>query len=233
MPHSIIRILSKQGFCSRKQAVELVKRGRVSFHGRVILDPGHKVPVDAKLTVSGDPVVRKQMHYILLNKPAGYVTTRSDELGRPTVYHFLKDVKGWIFPVGRLDKDTEGLLIFTNDTAFGEMMTNPASGIKRTYRAWIDGTLSKEDLRIIRSGAHIGRGQICRPAKIDILEPGNNGLELVEITLAEGKNREIRRIFDSLGKPVKRLVRIRFGRYALGSLKPGEWRSISVDSLFT
>lgn len=223
MPHSIIRVLSKQGFCSRKQAVGLVKSGKVRVSGQVVRDPGAKISDDAKLTVSGGLASKKRDIYIMLHKPAGYVTTRSDERGRPTVYHFLKDIKEWIFPVGRLDKDTEGLLIFTNDTNFGERLTNPVCGIQRTYRARLDGCLTDEDIAAIEEGADIGKGDICRPAKVAIISTEKHG-QTVEITLTEGKNREVRRIFEALGKPVKHLLRIRFGPYKLGSLKPGEWR---------
>jgi 23S rRNA pseudouridine2605 synthase len=225
VPHSIIRVLSKQGYCSRKQAVELVKSGKVTIDGRQILDPGYKVPLSIRLEVSGRPVAKKTMRYILLHKPAGYVTTRQDEKGRHTVYHFMKGVKEWVFPVGRLDKDTEGLLIFTNDTAFGERMTNPDSGIPRTYRVWIGGSLGAEEIKAIKLGTSIGRGQRCRPAKVSILGE-DHGCQELELTLTEGKNREIRRIFEGLGKPVKRLLRIRFGIYSLDSLKPGEWRDL-------
>lgn len=220
--HNIVRTISRSGLCSRKQAVLLVKAGKVKLGGKVVTDPGVKVAHPGKISVSGRPLPKKKTRYILLNKPAGYVTSRKDELGRPTVYEFLKDVKDWVFPVGRLDLDSEGLLIFTNDTEFGNTLTDPKYGIKRTYEVLIAGHLDSGQVREILKGVDIGRKEISKPSKIKVIGE-KDGSTLVEVTLKEGKNREIRRLFEKLGKPVLKLRRTEYGRYKLGNIKPGTW----------
>ena len=223
--HNIIRTISKSGLCSRKQALELVKSGKVRMGGKVVLDPGLKVGHSGKITVSGKPLGRKAKRYILLNKPAGYVTTRNDELRRPTVYEFLKDVNDWVFPVGRLDRESSGLLIFTNDTKFGNALTDPKYGVERTYEVLIRGTLGEDEIKRIMKGVDIGCGEKTKPTHLKVINE-KEGSALVEITLNEGKNREIRRLFECLGKPVKRLLRTRYGSFRLGTIKPGKWVEI-------
>ncbi len=223
--HNIIRTISKSGLCSRKQALLLVQEGKVRVGGKVILDPGLKVDHPGKITVNGKPLGQKAKRYIILNKPAGYVTTRVDELKRPTVYEFLKDVNDWVFPVGRLDLDSEGLLIFTNDTRFGDVLTDPKYGIERTYEVLVEGSLRSEDVRHILKGVDIGCGEIAKPVHLKVLA-AKEGCALIEITLSEGKNREIRRLFECLGKPVKQLKRIKYGPFKLGAIKPGKWVEI-------
>ena len=153
---------------------------------------------------------------------SGYVTTRKDELNRPTVYEFLKDIDDWVFPVGRLDLDSEGLLIFTNDTKFGNILTEPRYKISRTYEVLITGQITSKEIKTVLGGIDIGRGEKTEPISLKMLSK-NNDSTWVEISLKEGKNREIRRLFEALNKPVKRLIRTRFGPFKLGSLKPGKW----------
>lgn len=239
LPHNIIRTISKSGLCSRKQALELVMAEKVRVNGKTLLDPGYKPKKSDSILVNEKPLPtssfshgvtkcrglwprQKDKIYILFHKPAGYITTRKDELGRPTVYEFLKDIDAWVFPVGRLDRDSEGLLIFTNDTKFGNILTEPRYNIERTYEVSIKGSLTHEDIAKILSGIDIGRGEKTRPTAVKMLSRGD-GSSLVEITLKEGKNREIRRLFERLGKPVIRLVRTRFGPFKLGSIKSGKW----------
>ncbi len=228
--HNVIRAISRSGFCSRKQALRLVQANAVKINGKTVLDPGQKVSLPDRVTVNGKPLPRKEARYILLNKPSGYVTTRKDELGRPTVYEFLKDVKDWVFPVGRLDLDSEGLLMFTNDTKLGNVLTDPRYDIERTYEVLITGSLAREEMLKIPKGIDIGRGETARPKNIKVLTC-NDDSTLIEITLTEGKNREIRRLFQCLGRDVKRLKRIRFGPFKLGDLKPGKWIEVRDISL--
>ena len=223
--HNIIRTLSKLGVCSRKQACEWVMAGRVQVTGRIIRDPGFKVTAGAMIYVDGKPAVKQKRTYLMLHKPAGYVTTRHDEKGRKTVYELLTDVKEWLFPVGRLDQDTEGLLLFTNDTAWGDRLTDPDSNVPRTYRVTVRGLPSSEDIKKIQNGMDIGRGERSRPAKVKLLS-SDNSTATVEITLTEGKNREIRRMFDQLGKPVLRLTRTCFGPFRLDDLPLGRHKRI-------
>ena len=228
--HNIARVISKLGVCSRRQAIELIKKGKVQLDGKTVLDPGTMAAFDSDILIDGKKPEKKEKIYILLNKPAGFVTTRSDERGRETVYKFLTKVDKWLFPVGRLDKDSEGLLIFTNDSEFGEMMTDPVFGVPRTYEVLISGNLSDKELACIRGGTDIGRGETAKPASAKIKNTVPWGISL-EITLTGGKNREIRRLFAVYGKTVLKLQRVSFGPFRLGDLKPGEWRYLKADEL--
>lgn len=224
--HNIIRTLSKLGVCSRKQACEWVLAGRVQIKGRIIRDPGFKVRSGESILLDGKPALKKNKIYLMLHKPAGYITSRQDEKGRKTVYGLLREIPEWIFPVGRLDQDSEGLLLFTNDTAWGEKLTNPASQIARTYRVVVDGVPSPEDLQKIQTGMDIGKGEHSQPASVKLLY-SNLSSSALEMTLTEGKNREVRRIFEKLGKQVRSLLRTRFGPFRLDGLPPGRHRRIN------
>jgi 23S rRNA pseudouridine2605 synthase len=223
LPHNIIRTISKSGLCSRKQALELVMACKVKINGRTITNPGYKATKSDHVLVNEKPLP-KETHkiYILFHKPAGYVTTRKDELNRPTVYEFIKDIGDWVFPVGRLDRDSEGLLIFTNDTKFGNVLTEPRFKIERTYHVLITGHISQEDIANMLKGVDIGRNEKSQPISVKIASK-NDDSTWVEVSLKEGKNREIRRLFEALDRPVKRLIRTKFGPFSLGSIKPGKW----------
>jgi len=160
--HNIIRTISKSGFCSRKQALEMVMAGKVKINGKIVVDPGYKIRNTAHILVDEKPIPRVKKRYILLHKPAGYITTRKDELGRPTVYDLIGDVNDWIFPVGRLDLDSEGLLIFTNDTKFGNILTEPRYKIIRTYEVLITGQITPQEIKSVLNGIDIGRGETVR-----------------------------------------------------------------------
>ena len=222
MPYNIIRTISKSGLCSRKQALDLVMAGSVKIKGKVMRDPGMKITDPGSIFVNGKPLPKVGKRYILFHKPSGYVTTSKDELGRPTVYEFLKDIDDWIFPVGRLDRDSEGLLIFTNDTKFGNILTEPCYKIERTYEVLIEGNILPVDINNMLKGVDIGRGEKAHPTSVVILDK-KDSLCWVKVSLKEGKNREIRRLFEHFNKPVKRLIRIKFGPFSLSSIKPGKW----------
>jgi len=226
--HNIIRVLSKLGVCSRKQAVEYVQAGRVSVNGKVVLNPGTPARLEDKILVDGKPPAKNEKICLLFNKPPGCVTTRSDELGRKTVYDYLGDMGQWLFPVGRLDLESEGLLLFTNDTDFGNRLTDPSFSIPRTYLVALDGPLSADALdRVRRGGVDIGRGELSGPATISVTRDSPDGF-IVKITLTEGKNRELRRLFEVFGRKVLRLQRTDFGGFSLGDIQPGQWRKIPV-----
>ncbi|MFH1996118.1 MAG: pseudouridine synthase [Candidatus Omnitrophota bacterium] len=220
---TLVRILPKLGYCSRTEAFGLIRSGRVRVKGREIDDPNAYVKDGSSVSVNGEGVSKKKARCILFHKPAGVVTTKKDERGRTTVYDVLGDVGEWVFPVGRLDKETEGLLIFTNDTLLGDTLTDPANKIERTYIVTVNGGISDEDIRKIRNGVDIGRGERSRPAACKVLKKKPRATAC-KVVLTEGKNREIRRLFKAIGRSVTRLVRISFGPYKLGTLKPGEWR---------
>ena len=222
---NLIRTLSKLGLCSRTQALVHVQAGRVTVNGRTVKDPGYAVRVHDKIQLEGETARPQAKQYFLFHKPAGCVTTRSDEKGRKTIYDFLGEIGACVFPVGRLDLDSEGLLVLTNDTAFGHRLTEPRFKVLRTYEVWVQGKLTVEDQAQIKKGIDIGRGETAQPATLKILK-AEDKLSHAEVTLTEGKNREVRRMFDALGKPVTRLLRTRFGPFLLGDLKPGAWKPI-------
>ena len=215
---SLARALSKLGFCSRTEAGALIADGRVRVNGTVATSPARRVSMSKdKVTVDGKKIPEKTLVYILMNKPSGLVTTRSDERGRPTVYDLLGDMGQWVFPVGRLDLETSGLLLLTNDNRLGESLTNPVSKVPKTYHVTLDKEVLAEHFLTIRAGMTI-KGLQLLPAAISPL-----GKRRVEMTIVEGKNRQIRRMFESLGYRVVGLDRTAIGSLSAGSLKPGEW----------
>ncbi len=226
MAHNIIRTISKSGLCSRKQALLLVMAGKVKIKGRTVLDPGIKISDPGNILVNGKPLPKAKKRYILFHKPAGYVTTRKDELGRPTVYEFLKDIDDWIFPVGRLDRDSEGLLIFTNDTKFGNILTEPRYKIERTYEILTDVPVSYDEISKMLKGVDIGRGEKAEPTSVKIIDKKSNE-SWVRVSLRGGKNRELRRLFEIFNKPVKRLIRTKYGPFSLGRIMSGRWIEIN------
>lgn len=222
---SLARALSKLGFTSRKKAIELIINRQVSVNDQIIDIPNFRVDiVQDKIVVEGKNIQRKKYIYLILNKPSGYITTRVDELGRKTVYDLLEGIQEWIFPVGRLDKDTKGLLIFTNDNKFGELLTNPDYEVSKTYIAKIDKEISDLDLKYLRSGVTILKNYKTLPAEVKII---NKDKTKLRITISEGKNRQIRRMFETLGYSVIELKRISIGNVNLGNLKEGKWRFLN------
>lgn len=222
---TLARALPKLNFCSRNEAFDLVRSGRVKVNGRAITDPLKNLSPGDRVTIDGKSVSNEQRRYIVFNKPAGCVTTRKDECSRQTVYDVLGDVGGRVVAVGRLDKETEGLLIFTNDTAFGDFLTDPSNKIPRIYIATVDGLLSETDMAKALHGVDIGRGERSRPIGARVIKRWDKKT-VIEIALIEGKNREVRRLCEALGVTVTKLVRISFGPFRLGNLPSGKWRSL-------
>jgi 23S rRNA pseudouridine2605 synthase len=187
----------------------------------------------------GDDVTRV---VIALHKPRGLVTTRADPGGRPTVYDALGDVGRWVFPVGRLDRDTSGLLVLTNDHRLGERLTSPGHHVPKTYHARVAGVPDDEALRALREGLPLDDGTLTRPATVRALgtargaaarasSQGSQGSTWLEIVLTEGKNRQVRRMGAAVGHEVLELVRVRIGRLDLGDLAPGEWRELGPEEV--
>jgi len=202
------------------------------------IDPARdRVFVDGQMV--GDDVARL---VIALHKPKGLVTTRADPGGRPTVYAALGDVGRWVFPVGRLDRDTSGLLILTNDHRLGERLTSPEHHVPKTYHARVAGVPDGESLRALREGLPLDDGTVTRPAKVRVLGTTRGGVARasshesqastwLEIILTEGKNRQVRRMGASVGHEVLELVRVRIGRLDLGQLAPSEWRELGPEEV--
>ena len=247
-PHGVARVISKRGFCSRSVAENLVREGRVSLRGKIVRDPDTPAYENDEILVDGTPVTASEFVYFAMNKPRGAVTTASDEKGRTTVMDIFREQYGKMFPgktmphiapVGRLDAASEGLLLFTNDTKWADALLNPkdsGSGAGMTphlkiYRVQVKGLPTADDLAKMEAGFNVpprvfGESEEFMHAERAVLHSEGEKNCWLEITLSEGKNREIRRMLVHLGYEVMRLVRIQFDKYTLDDLKPGEIRPL-------
>jgi pseudouridine synthase len=226
------RVLSKAGICSRTEAREWIVRGRVKVNGKTVRDPEHWVDVDSDAVVlDGKPLRAEKKTYLLLYKPKGYLTTYKDPDGRPTVYDLLAKVDQWVFPVGRLDQDTSGLLILTNDTEFAEHITNPEFHVPKTYLVKASTLLSDEQLEKLRAGLELKDG-MTRPAKVKRVRDSESKT-FFEMTITEGRNRQVRRMVEALGSQVLKLVRVAVGPVRIERLQIGHWRHLTQDEVRT
>ena len=219
------KVLARAGFGSRRACDELIAAGRVVVDGEVAV-LGRRIDVDrASIEVDGVAVgIRPDLVHYLLNKPAGVVTTADDPQARATVVELVpRDPR--VFPVGRLDMDTEGLLLLTNDGELTHRLTHPSFGVEKEYLAHVSGEPSRAALRSLRDGVDLDDG-ITAPARIAAVEPS-----MLRITIHEGRNRQVRRMCDSVGHPVLRLVRTRIGPLRDPQLGPGEWRPLTLDEV--
>ena len=220
------RIISKAGLGSRTDARSWIGAGRVSVNGKIVQTPDHWVdPGHDKIAFDGKPLEPLRMRYILLYKPRGYLTTYRDPQGRPTVYDLLSDVKEFVGQVGRLDLESSGLLLLTNDTQFAEALTNPQYHVPKTYLVKASGILSDEQLERLRSGVELSDGK-TRPAAVDRLRDSEK-YTTIEITITEGRNRQVRRMLEAVDSRVVKLVRIRIGSLTLDGLQIGKWRDLT------
>ena len=220
------RALSKAGLGSRSEARRWVGEGRVKVNGRVAGDPDRWVDLDRdRITVDDKPLEQSARTYLLLYKPAGYLTTYRDPQGRKTIYDLLPDRDRYLFPVGRLDLDTSGLLILTNDTAFAERLTNPEYKVPKTYLVKASRVMSDEELEQLRTGIALRDG-MTRPAIVDRVS-GNK----FEITITEGRNRQVRRMVEALDAKVLKLVRIAIGSMTIGVLQIGATRELTAEEV--
>ena len=233
--HGLARVLSKRGICSRTQAARWIADGRVSVAGRVVRDPEHPVrPDDATIRIDGHVPGLPQRRYLALNKPRGLVTTAADEQGRDTVYRCFEGsgdgpALGWTAPVGRLDKASEGLLLFSNDPAWAARITDPETGPDKTYHVQVDAVPSLEVLARLVEGVQVD-GAWLRAVSARLLRAGEKRAWL-EVVLDEGRNRQIRRLLAACDLEVLRLVRTAIGPLLLGDLGKGLWRELSAAEI--
>jgi pseudouridine synthase len=224
------RVVSKAGLGSRTEARRWVGEGRVKVNGRVEGDPNRWIDLERdRVTVDDKPIEKARPVYLMLHKPAGYITTYRDPEGRPTIYDLLPDRGRYLFPVGRLDLDTSGLLILTNDTAFAERMTNPGYKVPKTYRVKASKHLSDDDLEQLRRGVELRDGP-TRPALVTRLRD-SGGKTVFEITITEGRNRQVRRMVEAVGAKVVTLERTAIGAVLLGDLAAGTTRELTPAEL--
>lgn len=224
------RAISKLRWGSRTVAWQWIRARQVRVDDCVVTDPLTWIDLNRQtVTLAYRPDERPLPRTLALHKPAGIITTRRDERSRPTVYDFLPAESPWVFPAGRLDADSEGLLVLTNDSALAVQLTDPDHRVPKTYQVTVDGVVSEESLHLLREGVELADGR-TRPATTRILE-ASPGRTLLEVVLAEGRNRQVRRMLAARGHRVRRLVRVAIGAYLLGDLPPGEIRSLTPSDL--
>ncbi len=228
--HQLERILSKRGACSRQQARAWILAGRVALHGRVSRDPGLWLDLDAPgLSLDGEPLKRAEPLYLAFHKPRGLITTRTDPKARPTIYDRLGEWSEWVSAVGRLDRETSGLLFLTNDTQFSEWICAPENRIEKLYRVEARPRLNDEALAALLEGVVLSDGP-ARALRIEKL--GDRGpCTRFLLALDEGRNREVRRMFQAVGSRVEKLVRVSIGGVELGGLASGASRELSREEL--
>jgi len=235
MPLRLQKILAMSGVASRRASEELIRQGRVSVNGRTVTELGTKAdPAGDEIRVDGRRLKGpERLRYLLLNKPAGVVTTRSDPGRRPTVLHLLQGVREYVYPVGRLDFDSEGLLLLTNDGDLAARLTHPRHGVEREYHAWVLGVPDDRDLERLRRGVPI-EGRRTAPAEVTLVHHGRgkrHGQAMLAIVIREGRNRQVRKMCEATGHPVETLTRVRIGPLKDSRLKPGQFRDLTPEEV--
>lgn len=224
------KYIAHAGIASRRKADELTINGNVKINGLTMREPGYNVKPGDVVEVNGQRISgQEKMEYVLLNKPKGYITSMQDEKGRPVVTELVTDVDARLFPVGRLDYNTSGMLILTNDGDLTYRLTHPRHQVTKTYRALVSGVLSKEKLFRLRKGVDIG-GFVTSPAQVKIIRQAERSA-VVDITIHEGKNRQVRKMFAAVGNPVQELQRTAIGDLRLGRLKEGHYRKLTRNEI--
>lgn len=226
----INKYIANAGIASRRKADELIKAGKVKVNGKVMSQPGYNVADRDEVLVEGKPVQSTENKvYYAMNKPLGVITSVNDDRGRMTVVDIMSDVEERVFPVGRLDYNTSGLLLLTNDGDFANRIMHPGHRMDKTYRVRVAGNISKMKISVLRAGVRLGKFKTS-PARVDVITWNRHSM-ILEVTIHEGKNRQIRRMFEAVGYPVQELERISIGNMKLGHLKPGQYRKLSRREL--
>ncbi|TGE34299.1 pseudouridine synthase [Desulfosporosinus sp. Sb-LF] len=235
------KVLAQAGVASRRHAEQLIVDGRVTVNGNTVTALGTKVGIQDRIEVDGQSVQRAEgLHYYLLNKPVSVITSASDPQGRLTVVDLMRDVQVRVYPVGRLDYDTSGLLVLTNDGELTHRLMHPSYGVEKTYRVWVQGPVGINALESLRQGVLLEDGKTA-PAKVVRVSGNSNGsnlklkkdpLEILEVTIHEGRNRQVRRMFAAIGYTVVKLERIRFGSLTEeNTLLSGAYRPLSIREI--
>lgn len=224
------KFLAESGVASRRKSEELIDQGKVRVNGKVAMIGDKIDPKKDTVTVNGKKIVKtKTFTYIVLHKPRGFITTMSDEMDRKCVAELIKDVPGRVYPVGRLDRDSEGMLLFTNDGAFANAMTHPTKHVPKTYRVTVRPSISEEQITALTQGVIIDDRKTA-PAEVRVITK-EEGRVVLEIILYEGRNRQIRKMCEEVGLEVARLKRTAIGSIKLGMLKQGDWRNLTEDEV--
>lgn len=225
------KILSRAGIASRREAEKMIGEGRVTVDG-VVAETGAQADASQTICVDGKPICGAEPHvYFLLNKPKGYISTAKDDRGRKTVLDLLPEVKARIYPAGRLDNATEGLLLLTNDGGLMNGLLHPAREVWKTYVAQVEGSFSRQELQTLKNGVALEDG-VTAPAKVRVLDwDDRRGRTKVEISIHEGKNRQVRRMCEAVGHPVCSLKRTEFAGLNLSGVRRGDYRPLTAEEV--
>ena len=224
------KFLAESGVASRRKSEELIDQGKVKVNGRVAMIGDKIDPKKDTVTVNGKKIVKtKTFTYVVLHKPRGFITTMNDEMDRKCVAELIKDVPGRVYPVGRLDRDSEGMLLFTNDGAFANAMTHPTKHVPKTYRVTVRPSITEDQITALTQGVIIDDRKTA-PAEVRVVTK-EEGRVVLEIILYEGRNRQIRKMCEEVGLEVARLKRTAIGSIKLGMLKQGAWRNLTEDEV--
>ncbi len=225
------KVIAHAGFASRRKAEQLILDGKVTVNGKVVKELGIKVSPNDKVEVQGVPVEREEPVYYLMYKPRGVISSVNDDKGRKVVTDFLPHVKQRVYPVGRLDYDTSGALLLTNDGEFANLLMHPRNEIEKVYVAKIKGVPTKEKLNILQRGVVLEDGKTA-PSKVKMISSDTKKeTAIIEISIHEGKNRQVRRMFEAIGHPVLKLKRERYGGITLGGLTAGDVRELTPHEI--
>lgn len=230
-PIRLQKYLADKGLCSRRQGEVLIRDGRVTVNGKPA-SIGQTVVGNEKIAVDGKPLrsTRRKPSYLILYKPRGFVTTLSDELGRRCVKDLIPNISARVYPVGRLDKDSEGMLVLTDDGELANRLTSPSAHIPKTYRVTVNGELTTAMIETMSQGMSLDEGEQLQPAEVKVREQSETR-SVFHITIYEGKNRQIRRMCEQLGLEVTLLKRESIGQLRLGNIKPGQTRFLTDDEI--
>ncbi|MEI4830438.1 pseudouridine synthase [Bacillus sp. FJAT-53711] len=221
------KVIAQAGIASRRKAEELIQQGKVKVNGKVVTELGTKVSVQDKVEVNNIPLEKETPAYFLLYKPTGVISSVSDDKGRKVVTDFFPEIPQRLFPIGRLDYDTSGLILMTNDGDFANILMHPKYKVEKTYVAKVKGPLTGEKIRMLEKGVMLEEGKTA-PAHVKILSwDKRKEVAIVQLTIHEGRNRQVRRMFEAIGCKVMKLKRERYAFLELGNLRPGDARELS------